>query len=149
MSESSVCFPNSEYIDKYNVQYFKENPDYHNPKFNTKFGVYSEGCGLDNVLMSWGHDDYMYLVSAGIIQTTEQFFEHPAPAAAVFLNVQIVSFSPSQVAKENKTTLPSAGLFIIRYHSFYRKLAPDNLFVASYRSSFLERQKEREIIIGY
>lgn len=26
-----------------------------------------------------------------------------------------------QVAKENKTTLPSAGLFIIRYHSFYRK----------------------------
>ena len=122
MSESSVCFPNSEYIDKYNVQYFKENPDYHNPKFNTNFGVYSEGCGLEKVLMSWGHDDYMYLVSAGIIQTTEQFFEHPAPAAAVFLNVQIVSFSPSQVAKENKTTLPSAGLFIIRYHSFYRKL---------------------------
>jgi inositol oxygenase len=87
MSESSVCFPNSEYIDKYNVQYFKENPDCHNPKFNNKFGAYSEGCGLDNVLMSWGHDDYMYLV-----------------------------------AKENKTTLPSAGLFIIRYHSFYRKL---------------------------
>jgi inositol oxygenase len=84
MSESSVCFPNSEYIDKYNVQYFKENPDCHNPKFNNKFGAYSEGCGLDNVLMSWGHDDYMYLV-----------------------------------AKENKTTLPSAGLFIIRYHSFY------------------------------
>lgn len=27
-----------------------------------------------------------------------------------------------QVAQENKTTLPSAGLFIIRYHSFYGKL---------------------------
>ena len=26
-----------------------------------------------------------------------------------------------QVAKENKTTPPSAGLFIIRYHSFYDK----------------------------
>ena len=26
-----------------------------------------------------------------------------------------------QVAKENKTTLPSAGLFVIRYHSFYGK----------------------------
>lgn len=44
------------------VQYFKENPDYSNPAFNTEYGVYSEGCGLDNVMMSWGHDDYMYLV---------------------------------------------------------------------------------------
>lgn len=44
------------------VQYFKENPDYNNPAFNAKYGAYSEGCGLDNVLMSWGHDDYMYLV---------------------------------------------------------------------------------------
>ncbi|CAI0415262.1 unnamed protein product [Linum tenue] len=65
-------------------KHFKENPDYKNPEYNTKFGVYSEGCGLNNVMMTWGHDDYMYLV-----------------------------------AKENGTTLPSAGLFIIRYHSFY------------------------------
>ncbi|EAZ37359.1 hypothetical protein OsJ_21699 [Oryza sativa Japonica Group] len=79
-------FPVGCAFDECNVhfKYFKENPDYLNPKLNTKFGAYSEGCGLDNVLMSWGHDDYMYLV-----------------------------------AKENKTTLPSAGLFIIRYHSFY------------------------------
>ncbi|KAJ0007319.1 hypothetical protein Pint_29529 [Pistacia integerrima] len=64
--------------------YFKENPDYNNSTYNTKYGVYNEGCGLNNVMMSWGHDDYMYLV-----------------------------------AKENNTTLPSAALFIIRYHSFY------------------------------
>lgn len=44
------------------MQYFKENPDFNNPNYNTKYGVYSRGCGLDNVLMSWGHDDYMYLV---------------------------------------------------------------------------------------
>uniref|UniRef100_M0ZPB2 inositol oxygenase n=2 Tax=Solanum tuberosum TaxID=4113 RepID=M0ZPB2_SOLTU len=62
----------------------KGNPDNNNPTYNTKYGVYSEGCGLNNVVMSWGHDDYMYLV-----------------------------------AKANKTTLPSAALFIIRYHSFY------------------------------
>ena len=65
-------------------QYFALNPDYNNPAYNTKYGMYSEACGLENVLMSWGHDDYMYLV-----------------------------------AKENGTTLPSAALFIIRYHSFY------------------------------
>lgn len=65
-------------------KYFAQNQDYNNTAYNSKFGVYSEGCGLNNVMMSWGHDDYMYLV-----------------------------------AKENNTTLPSAGLFIIRYHSFY------------------------------
>ncbi|GMY06375.1 probable inositol oxygenase [Fagus crenata] len=44
-------------------KYFKDNPDYNNPSYNTKLGIYSEGCGLENVLMSWGHDDYMYLVA--------------------------------------------------------------------------------------
>jgi len=44
-------------------KYFKDNPDNNNPAYNTKLGIYSEGCGLENVLMSWGHDDYMYLVA--------------------------------------------------------------------------------------
>uniref|UniRef100_A0A9I9D4A8 Inositol oxygenase n=1 Tax=Cucumis melo TaxID=3656 RepID=A0A9I9D4A8_CUCME len=39
--------------------YFVENPDYYNPAYNTKYGVYSPNCGLDNVMMSWGHDDYI------------------------------------------------------------------------------------------
>ncbi|KAL8217370.1 hypothetical protein R6Q57_020743 [Mikania cordata] len=65
-------------------KYFLQNPDHNNPAYNTKCGIYSENCGLNKVMMSWGHDDYMYLV-----------------------------------AKENGTSLPSAGLFIIRYHSFY------------------------------
>lgn len=81
-----MFIPNSEYINKYNVQYFKENPDYHNPKFNTKFGVYSEGCGLDNVLMSWGHDDYMYLVSlrSSLFGDCKQFVNLHVPIAAGF-----------------------------------------------------------------
>ena len=41
-------------------EFFKENPDYHNPLYNTKLGVYTEGCGLRNVHMSWGHDEYVY-----------------------------------------------------------------------------------------
>jgi len=65
-------------------EYFNENPDFYNPKYNTKYGVYSEKCGLENVIISWGHDEYMHMV-----------------------------------AKMNKTTLPPAALFIIRFHSFY------------------------------
>ncbi|CAA6671648.1 unnamed protein product [Spirodela intermedia] len=71
-------FPVGCAFDQSNVHYKRQ------PEYSTKLGVYAEGCGLNNVMMSWGHDDYMYLV-----------------------------------AKKNKTTLPSAGLFIIRYHSFY------------------------------
>jgi inositol oxygenase len=41
-------------------EFFKENPDYNNERFNTKYGVYSPNCGLKNVHMSWGHDEYIY-----------------------------------------------------------------------------------------
>ena len=41
-------------------EFFKLNPDYNNPRFNTQMGVYERNCGLDNVHMSWGHDEYVY-----------------------------------------------------------------------------------------
>jgi len=41
-------------------EFFVNNPDYNNPAYNTKLGVYEEGCGLRNVHMSWGHDEYVY-----------------------------------------------------------------------------------------
>lgn len=41
-------------------EFFKENPDYYNPQYNTKYGVYSPNCGLKNVHLSWGHDEYIY-----------------------------------------------------------------------------------------
>ena len=49
--------------DIVHYKYLKENPDYLNPEFNTRLGCFSEGCRLENVLMSWGHDDYMYMVA--------------------------------------------------------------------------------------
>ncbi|MCY7420276.1 MAG: inositol oxygenase [Chitinophagaceae bacterium] len=41
-------------------EYFKNNPDYDNGHYNTKLGVYKQNCGLKNVHMSWGHDEYVY-----------------------------------------------------------------------------------------
>lgn len=41
-------------------EYFTLNPDYTNEKYNTRMGIYEEGCGLRNVDMSWGHDEYVY-----------------------------------------------------------------------------------------
>lgn len=40
-------------------QFFKENPDSEDPRYNTKFGVYHEGIGLSNVKFTFGHDQYM------------------------------------------------------------------------------------------
>lgn len=42
---------------------FKGNPDILNPLYNTKYGIYSKNCGLDKVMLSWGHDEYMYHVA--------------------------------------------------------------------------------------
>ncbi|KAI0148849.1 DUF706-domain-containing protein [Xylariaceae sp. FL1272] len=39
---------------------FSENPDLNDPVYSTKYGIYSPGCGLDNVMLSWGHDEYLY-----------------------------------------------------------------------------------------
>ena len=35
-------------------EFFNLNPDYNNENYNSKNGVYTEGCGLRNVHMSWG-----------------------------------------------------------------------------------------------
>ncbi|KAI9158862.1 Inositol oxygenase 1 [Paramyrothecium foliicola] len=41
---------------------FANNPDSKDPIYSTKHGIYSPGCGLDNVMLSWGHDEYLYHV---------------------------------------------------------------------------------------
>ncbi|XP_066999675.2 inositol oxygenase [Anabrus simplex] len=39
---------------------FKDNPDGQNFKYNSKYGMYEPNCGLDNLVLSWGHDEYLY-----------------------------------------------------------------------------------------
>lgn len=41
-------------------EFFKDNPDTYDERYNTKYGIYEHGCGLRNVHMSWGHDEYLY-----------------------------------------------------------------------------------------
>jgi len=60
-------FPVGCAFDETNVypHYFKKNPDYNNPKYNTKYGIYEPNCGFDNVEFSWSHDEYMYQILKG------------------------------------------------------------------------------------
>ncbi|HZO89551.1 MAG TPA: inositol oxygenase family protein [Chthonomonadaceae bacterium] len=43
-------------------EYFADNPDSQAQAYQTRCGIYTEGCGLDNVHLSWGHDEYLYQV---------------------------------------------------------------------------------------
>jgi inositol oxygenase len=39
---------------------FAGNPDGAVPEYATRLGIYDEGCGLDRVHLSWGHDEYLH-----------------------------------------------------------------------------------------
>lgn len=43
-------------------EFFEANPDSQDERYNTKYGVYEPNCGLKNVKMSWGHDEYLYQI---------------------------------------------------------------------------------------
>ncbi|MCY3620421.1 MAG: inositol oxygenase [Gammaproteobacteria bacterium] len=63
-------------------EYFAENPDARDSRYNTPLGIYEPGCGLDKVTLSWGHDEYMYLVARDYL---------PEPALAM---IRYHSFYP-------------------------------------------------------
>ena len=44
-------------------EYFDANPDRQDEKLRSQLGIYEQNCGLDKVLMSWGHDEYIYHVT--------------------------------------------------------------------------------------
>jgi inositol oxygenase len=54
-------------------EFFAANPDQHVATYQTRLGIYDEGCGLDNVLMSWGHDEYLYHVTHDFLPVEAQY----------------------------------------------------------------------------
>ena len=52
-------------------EFFENNPDSRDERYNTKYGVYEPNCGLDKVHMSWGHDEYLY-------QAVKEYLPEPA-----------------------------------------------------------------------
>ena len=77
------CAPDDTIV--FGVESFKDNPDIHDEKLNTKLGIYEENCGLDNVFMSWGHDEYLYRVL--------QHNGHNLPDEALYM-IRFHSFYP-------------------------------------------------------
>jgi len=42
--------------------FFVDNPDIKNFHYSTTHGIYEPQCGVENLTMSWGHDEYLYQV---------------------------------------------------------------------------------------
>lgn len=45
--------------------FFANNSDSCHPIYSSELGIYSRNCGLENVRMSFGHDEYLYRVIVG------------------------------------------------------------------------------------
>ena len=54
-------------------EFFADNPDSHDPRYNTEYGIYEPNCGLENVHMSWGHDEYTYHVTKHLLPEEAQY----------------------------------------------------------------------------
>lgn len=53
-------------------EFFQGNPDNSHPIYSTKLGIYEENSGLKSVMISWGHDEYMYYVAKNQSTLNEQ-----------------------------------------------------------------------------
>jgi inositol oxygenase len=54
-------------------EFFAENPDSQVAGYQTRCGIYEEGCGLDQVHLSWGHDEYLYHVTRDYLPEEAQY----------------------------------------------------------------------------
>ena len=54
------CQPDPSIV--FGMKSFENNEDLKNEAYCSRLGIYKEKCGIDNLLMSWGHDEYLYQV---------------------------------------------------------------------------------------
>jgi len=54
-------------------EFFADNPDSQIAHFQTENGIYERNCGLSNVDVSWGHDEYLYLVTRDYLPEPAQY----------------------------------------------------------------------------
>lgn len=54
-------------------EFFVQNPDASVAEYQTECGIYAPGIGLNNVMMSWGHDEYLYQVTKAFLPEAAQY----------------------------------------------------------------------------
>jgi len=54
-------------------EFFAANPDSRVPEYQTKYGIYEPNCGLANVHLSFGHDEYIYQATRNYLPEEAQY----------------------------------------------------------------------------
>jgi len=54
-------------------EFFLANPDSKAPEYQSRYGIYKPNCGLDNVHLSWGHDEYIYTATRKYLPEEAQY----------------------------------------------------------------------------
>jgi len=84
------CMPQPSIV--YGKKSFNGNLDMEDERYNTRLGMYQEGVGVENIMMSWGHDEYLY---------------------------HVLKNHMKKVEGQARGVIEDGGLWAIRFHSFY------------------------------
>jgi inositol oxygenase len=116
---------------------FADNPDASVPEYQTPLGIYREGCGLDALHMSWGHDEYLYHVveeyvpeeAAYVIRYHSFYPWHRAGAYTQFMNARdrrlmpwVERFNPYDLYSKSDERFDAAAL-----RPYYEELVAEYL----------------------
>jgi inositol oxygenase len=93
--------------------------------------MYERGCGLDKLMFSWGHDEYVpssptlhyYPCRVGYPSTLERKTAFQARCGVLVLTHESLALTMNrylyQILQNHGSTIPDEGLYMIRFHSFY------------------------------
>ncbi len=122
-------------------EFFANNPDSNDERYNTKYGVYAPNCGLRNVTMSWGHDEYVYQMMKDYLpepalymfryhsfyaQHRENAYEHLMDAHDHEMFKWVTLFNPYDLYSKNPTP-PRWDELRGYYENLVKKYLPDTL----------------------
>jgi len=54
-------------------EFFAANPDAQVARYQTEYGIYTPNCGMENVHLSWGHDEYLFHVTKRYLPEEAQY----------------------------------------------------------------------------
>lgn len=77
---------------------FKHNKDWNNKSYQGKTGAYKKGCGIDNLLICWGHDEYLFQILFNWLKQNTEFVKKNWKCTA--LEIRLL-------------------FYMVRFHSFY------------------------------
>lgn len=119
-------------------EFLTANPDSDDPRFNSQLGIYEAGCGLRNVDLSWGHDEYLYHV------VTQAGCDLPEPARYM---IRYHSFYPWHREEDYEYLLDDAdrrmlpGIREFNKYDLYSKspVRPDWDRLSGYYTSLIDK----------